>query len=142
MNRPRGHRELFAVTKSGRVLHRWNHLEATEDWSGWAGMDAPGPVRTVTAGSPRRAQQDLIVVLEDGTVFARRYGRTGKGWDPDWTPMSAREPIVAITSSSLTTGHLELFATTDHGALLHRWYWAGTGWTEWEPFAKDGATIF
>ncbi|MEV6641088.1 hypothetical protein [Amycolatopsis sp. NPDC051371] len=43
--------------------------------------------------------------------------------------------VVAITGTSLTAGHLELFATTDHGAaLLHRWYWAGAGWTEWEPF--------
>ncbi|MEV6648810.1 hypothetical protein [Amycolatopsis sp. NPDC051371] len=134
MNRSRGHRELFAVTKSGRVLHRWNHMDTTGDWSDWADMDAPGRVRTATAGSARRAQQDLVLVLDDGTVFARRYGRTGRGWDSDWTPMSAREPIVTITSSSLTAGHLELFATTHHGALLHRWYWASTGWTDWEPF--------
>jgi hypothetical protein len=134
MDRPRGHRELFAVTKAGRVLHRWSHLDSRGDWSGWEDMDAPSSVRTATAGSPRQAQQDLVVVLEDGTVFARRYGHTGKDWDPGWTTMSAHEPIVAITSSSLATGHLELFATTDRGALLHRWYWAGAGWTEWEPF--------
>ncbi|MGV9364995.1 NB-ARC domain-containing protein [Amycolatopsis sp. NPDC003731] len=140
MNRSRGHRELFAVTKSGRVLHRWNHLDAGEDWSDWADMDAPGRVRSATAGSPRRAQQDLIVVLGDGTVFSRRYGRTGHEWDPEWTSMSALEPIVAITSSSLTTGHLELFATTVHGALLHRWYWASTGWSEWELFERAPQT--
>ncbi|UOX88958.1 hypothetical protein MUY14_46100 [Amycolatopsis sp. FBCC-B4732] len=134
MNRPRGHRELFAVTKAGRVLHRWDHLDTGGGWSDWTDMHAPGRVRTATAGSPRRAQQDLVVVLEDGTAFARRYGHAGKEWAPDWTPMSASEPVVAITSSSLTSGHLELFATTRHGALLHRWYWTGTGWTDWEPF--------
>ena len=134
MDRPRGHRELFAVTKGGRVLHRWNHLDTNRGWSDWADMDAPGPARIATAGSPQQAQESLIVVLEDDTVFARQYGHTRQAWDPGWTPMSAGEPIVAITSSSLTTGHLELFATTRHGVLLHRWYWAGTGWTEWEPF--------
>jgi hypothetical protein len=50
--------------------------------------------------------------------------------------MSAQEPIVAVTSSSLAVGHLELFATTRQGALLHRWYWTGTGWTDWEPFER------
>lgn len=134
MDRRSGHGEVFAVTTGGNVVHRWKHRDNDSEWRDWVDFACPGTVQAAAAGSSQRWMQDLVVILNDGTVFVRRFDGATGGWTPDWTPMSADEPIAAITSSSSTPGHLELFATTKRGALLHRWYWPSDGWSQWEPF--------
>ncbi len=36
-----------------------------------------------------------------------------------------------LAVSSLTDGHLEVFAISAAGRLRHRWYWREAGWSDW-----------
>jgi hypothetical protein len=132
LNRERGHREVFAVTRGGRVLHRWNHLDDGSPWSEWAQMSVPGKVAAIAHGSHQPESQDLFIALNDGSVFVRRY--TDYDWAEDWSPMPFDQPVVALASSSMGSGHLELFAAGRGGSLHHRWYWPSTGWSAGESF--------
>lgn len=132
LDRQRGHREVFAVTRGGRVLHRWNHMNDGSPWSEWTQMSVPGKVAAIAHGSRQHGSQHLFIALDDGSVIVRRY--TGGAWGETWTPMPFDQPIVALASSSMGSGHLELFAAGRDGSLHHSWYWPSVGWSAGESF--------
>ena len=44
-----------------------------------------------------------------------------------------------IACSSLTSGHLEVFAVDVSGGLRHRWYWSGGNWSGWQGIPAPAA---
>jgi hypothetical protein len=62
--------------------------------------------------------------------------REGRGQ----TPANTVGPRTAC--SSMSVGHLEVFAADAQGGLRHRWFWPDDGWSDWYDFAvPDGCAV-
>jgi hypothetical protein len=108
-------------------------------------LDVVGRTRrgALAAGSYQVGHQELFVVTHDGHLCHRwnfleePFGpRSSSSWS-EWSSLDAPEPVSRVACSSLTTGHIEVFAITQDGGLLHRWY-EDRRWSQWLVLATPG----
>lgn len=133
-----GHREIFAVTAAGELVHRWRY----SDWSDWDMMDNPVPAQDVAATSPADGRLACAVADVYGRVWHRFW--SGREWT-DWQKM----PVPHKTASPVLTriamvsgwrgedhGHQEIFAVTAAGEVVHCWRDAKSPtWSDWHAKA-------
>jgi hypothetical protein len=140
-----GHQEIFAVTGAGELVHRWRY---SGQWSDWDGMDAPVLVSDIAAASPADGQLACAVTDVHGRVWHRSW--SGSSWG-DWQKMGAppetASPVltrVAMVSGwrGEDHGHLEIYAVTAAGEVVHRWRNRETeDWSDWRTKAVSSPAV-
>jgi HrpA-like RNA helicase len=56
--------------------------------------------------------------------------------------ISANFARLAVACSSMSSGHLEVFAADAQGVLRHRWFWPEEGWSDWyEMDVPEGRVV-
>lgn len=87
------------------------------------------PLDAIAVGSHGRAHQELFVLVE-GEVW-HRWWMPEPQWS-DWHKLTRLGMTATdIAVSSLTEGHLEVYALDATGRMRHRWYWPEPGWSDW-----------
>lgn len=66
-----------------------------------------------------------------------------KGTWTEWKVMELPSPyrdlqVAHLATASRGVGNSELFASLEDGTILHRWYWAEAGWSNWAEFDRRG----
>ncbi|MEA5364155.1 hypothetical protein VA596_31795 [Amycolatopsis sp., V23-08] len=131
-----GHREIFAVTDKGHLVHVWRW--DNEDWSSWNNTGLKQCV-DVAACSPKDDLIECFVVDRDGDVRHRWFW-----WDQwhEWEnwghPGSAGR---ALTSFRKATDLQEMFLVGKAGDLFHRWHAGGQTWSDWAVSPTPGDLV-
>jgi hypothetical protein len=131
-----GHREVFAVTDTERLVHSWK--SDGSPWSEWhdAGL---GHCIEVAACSPKDDLIEAFVVDRDGDVWHRWF------WVDHWSDWEKwgrpGSPGKAVTAFRRATDRQEMFVVGKAGDLGHRWHDGGGPWSGWAametPFDLD-----
>lgn len=140
-----GHREIFAVTKAGELVHRWRY---SGDWSDWDLMGNPMPVSDIAATSPADGQIACAATDIHGRAWHRFW--SGSKWT-DWQKMAAPQKTASpiLTRIAMVSGwrgeddgHQEIFAVTAAGEVVHRWRNANSrDWSDWNTKAVPGPAV-
>ncbi|WP_157529754.1 hypothetical protein [Nocardia sp. NRRL S-836] len=121
-----GHREVFAVTDGGRVLHAWK-WDGTP-WSAWSDAGLAGCI-DVAACSQRDGVLDHFAVDRDGAVWQRWYAdEQWHDWENWGRPGSAARAVSAYRKAG---GFQEVVVAGKSGDLGNRWYSEEEGWSSW-----------
>lgn len=131
-----GHREIYAVTDKGHLVHawRWDH----EDWSDWYDSGLKH-CADVAACSPKDDLIECFAVDRDGDVRHRWFW-----WDRwhEWENWGhPGSPARAITAFRKATDLQEMFVVGKAGDLAHRWHAGGQAWSEWAVSPTPGDLV-
>jgi hypothetical protein len=143
------HWEIYVHGLDGVLRHKW--WWPTLGWSEWHKMASPphGSLTCLAAGSHHDRHQELVAGTSSGDVYHRWNWLADDAAPPherqsewsDWLDMPALpRPVRSIACSSLSTGHLEVFALCGDQTIRHRWWWDEVGWSDWEaiPISPGG----
>lgn len=139
-----GHQEMFAVTGAGELVHRWCY---SGRWSDWDPLDTPVPVSDIAVASPADGQVTCAATDVHGRVWHRSW--SGSSWD-DWrkigTPRKTASPVLArVAMVSGWRGederHLEIFAVTAAGEVVHCWRSRTGEWSDWHIKAVSSPAV-
>jgi hypothetical protein len=143
-SRGRGHAEIFALDKRGRLWGRpW--LQG-EGWAEWHQLtsNVAGPL---TACSLRDGHIQVLVTDQDHQTVRHSYSPAADGWRP-WTALDALNgsdaPLVRLTAVGVRGKWLDAWTLRADGKLRHSFWPREDGertWNEWEDFAAPVGTV-
>jgi len=113
--------EVFVLTNTGQIWHRWQTALAATTFTPWVQLD--GALASIAiARNPDGALQ-LFGVNGSGQVFARRAGAGTNNWF-SWSQLDTPPAVGMLRSLAAETnadGRVELFAVNTTGQIWHRW---------------------
>ena len=133
------HQELFAIV-DGEIWHRW--WWRNDGWSGWH-QQAPVGMRAtdIAVSSLKEGHIEVFALDSSGRRLRHRWYWSGHGWS-GWEdfPMPDGSPLTAITATSGSVRHQEIFGRKGSGKVVHAWNWlrddGKPNWESWSEWSK------
>lgn len=121
------HREVYACTEGGRVVHNWR-IDG-KSWEGWSDSGLRHWAVDVAASSGHDELLDNFAVQRDATRLWHRYfWNKWHEWSEMHPPGSAG---IAVAAYRQADEHQEVFVVGSSGDIHHRWWTRGSNWTAW-----------
>ena len=119
-----GSLDIFARGSDNQLWHR-----AYRPGSGWSGWFARGGTITSapSAVSWRNGHIAIFATTPSGTVWERSWANR---WYP-WRSVGSGAMTSAPAVTSWESGRMDVFARGSDGALKHKYYLTGSGWSGW-----------
>lgn len=141
-SRTSGETDLFAVSSSNLVYHRWR---LTGGWSPFGSLGKPStsPIKSITAAARPSGQLYVFVSTQDGKVWQRTWTESS-GWRP-WAPVKQNswDWVMSVSAAVRHDGTLDLVGLGTDGNVYHRWQAReGSDFSPWGTLGKPAGGIW
>ncbi len=113
--------EVFVLSSTGQIWHRWQTAPAATTFTPWVQLD--GSQASIAVARNRDGALQLFGVNGSGQVFARRAAPGTNNWF-SWSELDRPAPVGTLRSLAAETnadGRVELFGVNTAGQIWHRW---------------------